>query len=250
MKITIITVCYNSSSTLETTILSVKQQGYKNLEYIIVDGASKDGSLDIIKQYEEVFEGKIRWISEPDKGLYDAMNKGICMATGDIIGILNSDDTFYSKTVLEEIANFHIQNNIDASIGNILQHKENGQIIRLYSSKIWNPRKLKIGFMPPHPSLFFKRELFDKYGYYDLGFKIAADYELITRFFLKNRITWMYSGITTTAMLVGGVSSSGASSYHLITKEIQKALKMNGIIFSPFKIKIRFLWKILGFLRK
>lgn len=247
MKISIITVCYNSAKTIENTILSVANQTYKDIEYIIVDGKSKDNTIEIIQKYNCNIS---KWISESDKGLYDAMNKGIAMSTGDIIGILNSDDTFYSNTVIEEISNFHEQNKIDASIGNILQHKENGQIIRLYSSKNWNPGKLKIGFMPPHPSLFFKRELFYKYGYYELGFKIAADYELITRFFLKNRITWMYSGITTTAMLVGGVSSSGASSYHLITKEIQKALNMNGIIFSPFKIKIRFLWKILGFLRK
>jgi hypothetical protein len=178
------------------------------------------------------------------------MNKGIAMASGDLIGILNSDDTFNSNTVIEEIANFHIQNSIEASVGNILQHKENGKIVRLYSSKYWSPEKLKIGFMPPHPSIFFKKELFDKFGNYDLGFKIGADYELITRFFLKNNITWKYSGITTTAMLVGGLSSSGSSSYKLITKEIQKALNMNGIIFSSFKIKMRFFWKIIGFLKK
>jgi hypothetical protein len=104
--------------------------------------------------------------------------------------------------------------------------------------------------MPPHPSIFFKRELFDRYGNYDLGFTIGADYELITRFFLKNKISWKYSGITTTAMLVGGLSSSGTSSYKLITKEIQKALTMNGIVFSPLKIKMRFFWKIVGFLKK
>jgi hypothetical protein len=172
------------------------------------------------------------------------------MATGDLIGILNSDDTFNTNTVIEEIVNFHRKNDIEASVGNIIQHKENGKIVRLYSSKNWNPERLKIGFMPPHPSIFFKKELFDKLGKYDLGFKIGADYELITRFFLKNKIIWKYSGITTTAMLVGGLSSSGSSSYKLITKEIQKALIMNGIMFAPFKIKMRFFWKIIGFLKK
>jgi hypothetical protein len=110
--------------------------------------------------------------------------------------------------------------------------------------------KLKIGYMPPHPSLFFKRELFDKYGNYDLGFKIGADYELITRFFFKNKISWKYSGITTTAMLVGGLSSSGSGSYKLITQEIKTALLMNEISFSSIKIQFRFLWKIIGFLKK
>ena len=247
MKITIITVCSNSASTLEKTILSVANQTYATIEYIIVDGNSKDNTLAIIQKHEDKIT---QWISEPDKGLYDAMNKGIAMATGDLIGILNSDDTFYSSKVIEEIVAFHSKNDRDASIGNIVQHQENGKIVRKYSSKFWNPEKLTIGFMPPHPSIFFKRELFDKFGKYDLGFVIGADYELITRFFLKNKITWKYSGITTTNMLVGGLSSSGASSYQLITEEIQKALSMNGILYSPLKIKMRFLWKLIGFLKR
>lgn len=246
MKITLITVCYNSAATLEKTILSVAGQSYKNIEYIIVDCNSKDGTLDIIKSHKDKIT---RWISEPDKGLYDAMNKGIDMATGDIIGILNSDDTFYSNTVLAAIADFHTVNSIDASVGTIMQHNENGKVVRVYSSKYWNPEKLKIGYMPPHPSIFFKRELFEKFGNYNLGFIIGADYELIIRFFLKEKISWKNSGITTTAMLVGGLSSSGTASYNLITKEIQQALLMNDITFSPFKIKLRFVWKILEFYR-
>ncbi|CAD0004601.1 glycosyltransferase family 2 protein [Flavobacterium salmonis] len=247
MKITIITVCYNSATTIEKTILSVAEQTYKNIEYIIVDGNSKDTTLQIIQNHEDKIT---KWISEPDKGLYDAMNKGIALATGDIIGILNSDDTFYSTTVLKEIAAFHVNNSIDASVGNIIQHKEDGKVVRLYSSKYWNPEKLKIGYMPPHPSIFFKRALFTQLGFYELGFAIGADYELITRFFLKGKISWKYSGITTTAMLVGGLSSSGSSSYNLITKEIQKALHMNAINFSGLKIRMRFVWKTIGFLKK
>lgn len=247
MKISIITVCYNSDATIEKTILSIAEQTYKEIEYIIVDGNSKDNTVSIIKRYDSVIS---KWISEPDKGLYDAINKGINLATGDIIGILNSDDTFNSNSVVEEIAKFHKQNSIDASVGNIIQHRENGKIIRFYSSKFWTPEKLIIGYMPPHPSIFFTKNLFSKFGNYELGFKIGADYELITRFFLKNKISWKYSGITTTAMLVGGLSSSGSASYSLITKEIQKALAMNNIEFSPLKIEMRFLWKIIGFLRK
>lgn len=247
MKITIITICYNSASTLEKTILSVAEQSYSNIEYIIIDGNSSDNTLAIIKKYEDKIS---KWISEPDNGLYDAMNKGLNLATGDIIGVLNSDDTFYDSKVIETIAKFHIENNIDASVGNIIQHKTNGKTVRIYSSKYWNPEKLKIGFMPPHPSVFLKASLFEKYGNYKLDFKIGADYELIVRYFLKNKIAWKYSGITTTAMLVGGLSSSGKSSYTSITKEIQKALAMNAISFSALKIKNRFLWKIIGFLKK
>jgi glycosyltransferase involved in cell wall biosynthesis len=247
LKITIITVSYNSGATLEKTILSVANQTYKNIEYIVVDGNSKDTTVGILKQNQDKIS---KWISEPDMGLYDAMNKGIVMATGDLIGILNSDDTFYSTTVIEEIAAFHKNNTLDASVGNIMQHNAKGKLVRIYSSKYWTPEKLKIGFMPPHPSIFFKRALFQTYGNYELDFVIGADYELITRFFLKNSIIWKYSGITTTAMLVGGLSSSGKSSYTLITREIQKALSMNGISFSPFKIQNRFFWKIIGFVKK
>ncbi len=247
MKISIITVCYNSAATLEKTIQSVASQAYNNIEYIIVDGNSKDTTVEIIKKYESTIT---KWISEPDKGLYDAMNKGIQLATGDLVGILNSDDTFYNNTVLKDLINFHKQNLIEASIGNIVQHNAEGKIIRKYSAKNWQPEKLKIGFMPPHPAIFFKRALFSKFGDYQLDFIIGADYELITRFFLKNNIKWKYSGITTTAMLVGGLSSSGYKSYQLISKEIGKALRRNGIAFSTAKVHLRGFWKVVGLFKK
>jgi glycosyltransferase involved in cell wall biosynthesis len=247
MRVSIITVCYNSFSTIEKTILSVTSQGYDNIEYIIVDGNSKDNTLKVIKKYDSQIT---KWVSEPDNGLYDAMNKGLKMATGDLIGILNSDDTFFSNTVIKEIVSFHQKNKrIEASVGNIVQHNTNGKVVRFYSSKNWNPKKLTSGYMPPHPSIFFKRELFEKFGNYHLGFKIGADYELIVRFFIKNKISWRYSGITTTSMLVGGISSSGYSSYGVITSEICKALIMNEITFSKFRIKIRFFFKIMEYLK-
>ncbi len=240
MKISIITVCFNSDKTIENTILSMLEQTYENVEYIIIDGKSTDGTLNIIKKYENRI---VSIISEKDNGLYDAMNKGVKLATGDIVGILNSDDTFFNNEVLKNIANFHINNNIDASVGDIVQHR-NGRIIRKYQSKSWVPEKLKIGFMPPHPSVFFKKELFEKAGYYRLDFIVGADYELITRFFLKNNFNYKYSGITTTSMARGGVSSSGIKSYLLISKEIIKLLKMNNISFSRYKIYFRIVWKI------
>ena len=246
MKISIITVCYNSEATLEDTIKSVAAQTYNDIEYIIVDGNSKDNTLKIIEKYPDVVT---KWISEPDKGLYDAMNKGIAMATGDYIGILNSDDIFYEPQTLAKIAEFLKTNNIDACTGDIIQHK-NGRVVRRYSSKKWTPEKLKIGFMAPHPSIFFKRSLFDKYGNYTLGYRIASDYELIIRYFLKKEISWKYSNLITTSMAVGGASSSGMSSYHIITEEIGKAFQANGIKYSPFKVKYRMIWKLLGFLKK
>ncbi|WP_312067450.1 glycosyltransferase family 2 protein [Empedobacter sp.] len=246
MKISIITVCWNASATLEETIKSVASQTYNNIEYIIVDGGSTDSSVDIIKKYTNVID---IWVSEKDKGLYDAMNKGVAMATGDYIGILNADDTFFEKNTIEKVAKFLQDNPLDACVGDIVQHK-NGKIIRKYSSKNWIPEKLKIGFMAPHPAIFFKKELFQKFGNYKLGYKIAADYELIIRYFIKHTITWKYSGITTTSMSVGGASSSGLSSYNKITEEVAKAFTDNKISYSPFKVKYRVFWKIFDFLKK
>lgn len=213
----------------------------------MVDGKSTDETLQIANKYQDVIN---KLISEKDKGLYDAMNKGIDLATGVIVGILNSDDVFHSDTVLEEVANFHRNNTIDASVGNIIQLNKEGKTVRKYSAKKWNPLKLKIGFMPAHPAIFFKRGLFDKFGNYHLDFKIGADYELITRFFLKHKITWKFSDITTTSMLIGGLSSSGLSSYKLISREIKKALTRNNIPFNYTKVKLRGFWKIFGFLNK
>jgi glycosyltransferase involved in cell wall biosynthesis len=247
LKISIITVCYNSSKTIEKTFQSIKSQSYQNIEYIVVDGGSSDSTLKIIENYKTNIS---EYISEPDKGLYDAMNKGIAKATGEIIGILNSDDIFTDVFVLENIAKFHQENDIDASVGNIIQFNKTGKTVRKYSSKNWTPENLKIGFMPPHPSIFFKRELFEKYGNYHFNYISGADYELIVRFFIKHQISWKYYDITTTAMLTGGISSSGISSYLLISKEILRALSENNIIVNPLKIHLRGFWKFLGFINK
>ena len=247
MKISIITVCYNSENTIEKTLQSLKSQSYKDIEYIIVDGKSSDNTLKIIYKYKEIIN---KIISEKDEGLYDAMNKGIASASGDFIGILNSDDIFFDNHVLKNIAKFHSENNVDASVGNIIQFNNLGKTVRKYSAKKWRPEKLKIGFMPPHPSIFFKRGLFKKYGKYHLDFVSGADYELIVRFFLKHHISWKFSNITTTAMLRGGISSTGFGSYQLISKEIAKALSKNNIAFSLIKVKLRVFWKLFGVLKK
>lgn len=245
MKISIITVCYNSCKTIEKTFRSIASQNYYNIEYIVVDGGSKDGTLKLIEKYENYIH---KWISEPDKGLYDAMNKGIAMATGDYIGILNADDVFNDNYVISKIANFFTFNQVDANIANIVQINNSDKIVRHYSSKKWRPSKLAIGFMPPHPSIFMKKDLFEKYGQYRLDFKIGADYELLTRMFLCNQISWKYLDIVTHRMLIGGVSSSGWKSYIAITKEINKSLLLNNIQFSYWKVKYRLFWKIKEFI--
>jgi len=246
VKITIITVCWNSAKTIEKTIQSVANQTYRNIEYIVIDGASTDSTMSIVEKYKDVVDISM---SEKDRGLYDAMNKGIRMASGDYIGIINADDTFSTNDVIESVANFLRSNNVDACLGDIVQHREDGKIVRRYNAANWTPKKLKIGFMPPHPGIFFRKGLFDELGYYSLDFRIAADYELIIRFFLKNNISWRYSKIVTHNMLIGGISSSGWASYKKVTEEIIKGLRMNGLVFSEFKIKTRVFWKIFDYFR-
>jgi glycosyltransferase involved in cell wall biosynthesis len=235
VKLSLITVSYNSELTIRDTLESVKNQSNRDLEYIVIDGGSTDGTIEILKDYSDIID---KIVSEPDKGIYDAMNKGIEIATGDIVGILNSDDTFYSNTVINEVISFHKKNKIQASIGNISQYTKSGKLIRLYCSNSWVVKDLKFGFMPAHPSIFFEKELFNIFGNYSLDYKIAADYELIVRFFLKQKIIWKYSNIHTTKMLIGGASSNGIVSYLNITREIIKALNDNGVRF--FKVTILF----------
>ncbi|MDA7933532.1 glycosyltransferase [Akkermansiaceae bacterium] len=243
MRVSIITVCYNSESTIEETIKSVLGQTYDDIEYIVIDGSSMDTTCSIIKKYEVDIN---HFISEPDKGLYDAMNKGVKLATGELIGILNSDDVFHNDSVIEKIAEFHQKLDIDASISNVLYKNDRGRIVRKYSAKDWSPEKLKIAFMPPHAGLFLKRYLFESYGYYKLDYQIAADFEIITRFFLKNKISWNYFHLTTTVMRTGGISSSGLNSYRIISKEIIKSLSNNEVAFNWMGIHLRFFRKILS----
>jgi glycosyltransferase involved in cell wall biosynthesis len=250
LNVSIITVCFNSEKTIERTILSVLNQSYKNIEYIIIDGGSKDKTIDIIKSNANKFSKNLIWISEPDKGIYDAINKGIILASGELIGLLNSDDIFFNNFVIEDIVKFHKFHNIDASIGNVVQIDSRNKVIRGYSSKSWMPGKLKIGFMPPHPSIFIRRDLFSKLGMYKIDFRIAGDYELIIRFFLIHNIIWKYSNITTTSMLIGGVSSSWLKSYNIVTDEISKAFKINSVKCFKLILRLRILWKVFELFKK
>lgn len=247
MKITIITVCYNSDKTIQKTFDSVRIQNYGDIEYVVIDGGSKDGTVDLIKKNEDIIA---YWVSEKDKGLYDAINKGISKATGNYIGILNSDDTFYDENTVKDVAKFIISKpGLDMYLGDIIQHNLS-RTLRKYSSAKWKPQCLKKGFMPPHPSVYIKSDLFAKYGNYKLDYIIAADYELFVRYFLKYNLSYAYTGITTTAMLIGGVSSSGIKSYNIITREISKAFLDNRISFSPLRVRTRFVKKILDYFNK
>lgn len=182
MKVSIVTICYNNASDIRPTIESVVNQTYKNIEYIIVDGASKDNTLEIVNEYKSNIS---TIISEPDKGLYDAINKGIKAATGDIVGLIHAGDRLHDDSVIEEIVKFFRSNNIDISYGSSRIVNAAEVTKRINKTINFNPQLVRWGWMPSHQSIYIKRELFDKYGYYRLDLGGSADYEFVIRYLYK-----------------------------------------------------------------
>lgn len=246
IKVSIITVSFNSKDTIIDTIESVLNQNYKNIEHIIVDGGSTDGTVDILQSYKSKIS---KYISEKDDGIYDAMNKGIRMALGDIIGILNSDDVFYSKEIVATIANEFTANNIDAVYGDVqFVDFEKNKVVRYYSSKNFKPKHFKHGRMPAHPSFYARRKLFEKYGIYKTDYKIAADFELLLRFMVVHNIKTRYLNIPMVSMQKGGVSNANILSNFLLNKEIMRACRENGIKTNYLRIYSKYFKKIFEFL--
>ena len=206
MKISIITVVYNNEKYIEDCLQSVQLQTYKSIEHIVIDGNSTDGTNEIIKRYKENIA---IYKSEPDLGMYDALNKGYKLATGDIIGILHSDDVFENNSIIEKIANEFINFNIDGLYGNLIYVNPNrpDKIIRYWESKEFYPGIIRKGWMPPHPTLFLRKNFIDKIGTFDLRFKIAADYDFMLRVLLTPGVKLKYLPIVITKMRTGGKSN-------------------------------------------
>ena len=246
LKISIITVSYNSEKTISDTIKSVYNQDYDNIEYIIVDGNSSDNTTNIIKEFEPKFNGKIKWISESDKGIYDAMNKGLMMATGDIVGILNSDDFYTSNNVITTVANAFNNNKIDAIYADVHFIKDNNpeKISRYYSSKIFKRWLMRFGFMPAHPSFYIKRECLNKFGLYNTSYKIAADFEFLLRTIFIGKIKTQYIAKDFVTMRTGGASTSGINSHKQIMREHIRAFKENNIFTNRLLLSMRYIYKI------
>lgn len=232
MKISIITAAYNSAATLGDTMQSVLSQSYDDWEHIVVDGGSRDGTLELISDIEPRYAGRLRWLSEPDHGIYDAMNKGIAMATGDVVGILNSDDFYTSDDILERVAKeIDAGKDIDAVYGDI--HFVNGadlsRCVRYYSSKRFHRWKMCMGYQPAHPSFYCRRKIYEQYGVFDTDFKVGADFEHLLRLIYVNRINARYIPLDFVTMRTGGASTSGISSYITIMRDKLKAFRKHGI---------------------
>ncbi|ELI6450153.1 glycosyltransferase [Photobacterium damselae] len=248
MKVSIITATYNSANTIIDTLKSLEQQTYPNIEYIIIDGASKDNTLDIIKAHSSKVS---TIISEPDKGIYDALNKGINAATGDIIGFLHSDDLFASPDAVTDIVNTFSKNNSDAIYADLQYvNKDNvDSVVRYWKSGDYHISKMEKGWMPPHPTFYMKRSCYEQFGLFDLSFKIAADYDSLLRYLYLNEISMSYLPEVTIKMRVGGASNRDLNNIILKTKEDIRALKNSKVPWVPALV-IKNVSKIPQFLKR
>lgn len=246
MKVSIITVVFNGEKYLEDCIKSVLRQNYKNIEYLIIDGGSTDTTLSIIEKFNQQIHYTI---SEPDRGMYDALNKGIKVASGDIIGILNADDMLASVDVITSIVNEFEQNKIDGVYGNLnyIDTSPSQHILRKWISKQFVRRDILLGWMPAHPTLYLKKELFDRFGDYSLDFGTTADYELMVRYLYVNQINAHFLNKLFVNMRIGGMSNSSLKQRYLAFINDYKAVKTNKLPFPLATILLKKISKLRQF---
>lgn len=249
MKISIITATYHSEATIEACMYSVLGQGYSNLEYLILDGGSKDRTLAKVGQCKDP---RVRVISEPDKGIYDALNKGIAMATGEVIGFVHSDDFLASPDCLASMLQLFETEKVDGVYGDLhyVDSQETERVIRNWKSQPFRPALLGRGWMPAHPTLFLKKSVYDKHGFFNLEFKIAADYDMMLRIFKDDTLKFAYLPQVVTKMRLGGVSNGSLKSVIQKTKEDYRAMKNNDLPNPLFTICAKNLSKIPQFFTK
>lgn len=250
MKISIITATYNSAATIRDCIQSVNSQTYNNIEHIIIDGASKDNTLEIINSLPNRV---ITIVSEPDKGIYDAMNKGIKAATGDVIGILNSDDFFASNDVIENIVKeFSNDSTLEGVYTNLYYVNQDNadQIVRHWVSNPFKVRSFFKGWHPPHPTLYLRRDVYENYGNFNLDFSLSADFELMLRFFEKYNIKTKYLPITTIRMRLGGATSKNWQNVRNQNIQCINAFRTNGFRPPLLYPVYRLLPKLLQFIKR
>ncbi|MEA1890848.1 MAG: glycosyltransferase family 2 protein [Pseudomonadota bacterium] len=250
MKISVITVVFNAVDTIKHTIRSVIDQDYKDIEHIVIDGGSTDGTMDVVNSYRKQLAVVI---SEPDKGIYDAMNKGIELASGDIIGTLNSDDWYADKEVLSRVARaFSNDKHLDAVYGDIVfvtKDKPHG-LVRYWESQPYKEGLFEKGWMPAHPSFFVKRDCYSRYGKFDLDLKIQSDFDLTMRFMVVHKIKTRYLPGVMVKMRMGGVTNNRISNVIKGNYEAYRACKKNGLSVTPLFMVKKVFSRIPQFFRK
>jgi glycosyltransferase len=249
LKVSIITAVLNNRKTIEECMQSIINQTYQHRECIVIDGGSTDGTMDLLKKYENRMT---KIVSERDNGIYDAMNKGIKLATGDVIGILNSDDIYNDATVIESVANAIMENSVDSCYADLVYIDKNNpdKVIRYWKSCIYKNGLFRSGWMPPHPTFFVKREVYEKYGCFNTDFKIAADYELMLRFLERHKISTYYIPEVLIKMRMGGMSNRSLKNLFIKSSEDYKAWKINNLNGGIYTILLKNLCKLPQFINK
>jgi glycosyltransferase involved in cell wall biosynthesis len=244
MKVSIITVGYNCHKTIAKAMDSVLQQTYPDIEYLVVDGDSTDGTIDIIKSFEPKFNGRMHWISEKDEGIYDAMNKGIKMATGDIIGILNSDDFLSSDTIIERVVEQFFEH-VELIYGDVHFVKPGNpdKNVRNYTGRFFKPWMIRYGYFPPHPSIYVRRELYENFGLYDSSMRISADFKFFANLVHNHHVNMKYLPMDFVTMLTGGESTKSIKQRELGTHEDKLACQQLGISTNWLFIRMKYVFK-------
>lgn len=249
MKISVITVCFNSARTLGDTLESVAAQTHLDIEHIVVDGASTDGTLKIIERYRKHVA---LLISEPDQGIYEAMNKGLRVATGEVIGFLNADDVYADSGVVERVSAIMAKDGLDALFGDaeFVSPDRPNQPVRRYRSERFRPERIAWGWMPAHPALFLRRRVYESYGLFRTDYRIAGDFEYCARIFHRNTLLYRSLPETLVRMRTGGISTSGWRNTVLLNREVLRACRENGIDTNILKIFSKYPAKLMEFLVK
>jgi glycosyltransferase involved in cell wall biosynthesis len=247
LKFSIITVSYNSAATIRETIESVVEQDYPNIEYIVVDGGSSDGTQEIVKSYGTKIS---KFVSEKDHGLYDALNKGIGMSTGDIIGILHSDDLYINPSIVTTVANSFVSSKVDIVYGDLFYFKSSMPDIplRYYKGGTFSMKRVSFGLMPPHPTFFIKRTAYESFGGFDLQFTLSADFDLILRFLGIHRLPFHYIPKPLVKMRIGGKSTSSIKRTLIMNREDLASCKKNGVKTNVLKFYLKYPIKTFDFL--
>lgn len=250
MKISIITVCWNSEKYLKSAIESVLSQTYPDIEYIIIDGESKDNTISIVKEYEPLFKGRMKWLSEKDNGIYDAMNKGVQMASGDVVGLINSDDFFIDDKAIEKVMRIFDEKGIDSVFADLYYVKEEdtNSIVRKWVTG--DRKSFRTGWHPAHPTFYVKKKVYDNFGLFDLKYRIAADFEIMLRFLEKHKISSYYLKEFTVKMRLGGESNRSFANIKKGNREIRDSFKKNNITIPFYYTSKRWFNKILQYIQK
>lgn len=252
MKISVVTVTFNSEATVCDTIESVLRQTHHDWELIIKDGESRDDTLKICREFSEKTEGRIKIISSPDNGIYDAMNQGLEAAAGSVVGLLNSDDFYTSNDVLETISDAFESGDVDAIYGDIhyVKDGELDKCLRYYSSAHFSRKRMLYGYMPAHPSFYCKKDVYLKYGLFDTSYRVAADFEQLLRLIYIEQIKTQYIKKDFVTMRDGGASTAGLGARKTIMKEHLRAFREHGIKNNAFRLSLRYFDKLTEYLKK